>query len=96
MRLLFILIPTDCLDACDECFKKANITAYTEIPSVIGSGESGRKLGTRAFPGTTSLLLVAVPASDADHVVETMKEFCKGRACEEETRVFAVPAEQLI
>lgn len=96
MKLLFILIPTDCLDACDECFKKANINAYTEIPSVIGSGESGRKLGTRAFPGTTSLVLVAVPATEVDHVISTMKAFCKGRACEKETRVFAVPADQLI
>ena len=96
MKLLFILIPSDCLEACEKCFESAHVHAYTEVPNVMGAGKSGRKLGTRAFPGTTSLVMLAIPEGEVEKVLATMKEFCKGRACEKETRIFAVPADQLV
>ena len=93
MKMLMVLVPSDCLADVQEVIDKHEIHAYTEIPNVLGAGKSGRKLGTRAFPGTTSMLLAVVGAAEADRLVAAVREYSERSQCCDEIRMFAVPAE---
>lgn len=96
MKLLMIFVPSDCLDKCQAVLEREGVHAYTEIPRVLGSGSSGLKMGTRAFPGTSSLILVALEDAAAKGLVDAMERDCEAGASREETRVFAVPVERLL
>lgn len=96
MKLLFVFIPSDCLERCQSTLTSAGVHAYTEIPGVLGAGESGVKLGTRAFPGTTTLILIVLEGAKADALVSAMRTDCESGGDADETRVFAVPAERLL
>lgn len=91
-----VLVPSDCLTDVQDVIDKHEIHAYTEIPNVLGSGKTGRKLGTRAFPGTTSMLLAIVDAGEADRLVKAVREYAERAQCCEEIRVFAMPAEPVL
>ncbi len=96
MKLMMVLVPSDCLSEVQKVIEKHEIHAYTEIPNVLGAGVSGRKMGTRAFPGTTSMILTILPAGDVDSLVTAVKEFSCDTPCQDEIRIFSVPAEKVL
>ena len=96
MKLIMVLVPSECLEGVQEVIERHEIHAYTEIPRVLGAGGSGRKLGTRAFPGTSSMFLVIVKAEEAHKVIDAVREYACESACSEGIRAFAVPAEMVI
>jgi hypothetical protein len=96
MKMLMVLVPSDCLADVQEVLDRHEIHAYTEFPNVLGSGKSGRKLGTRAFPGTSSLLLAVVPEIEANRLIAAVRGYAEVAACREEIRMFTVPAEAVI
>ena len=96
MKMLMVLVPSDCLADVQEVMDRHEIHAYTEFPNVLGSGKSGRKLGTRAFPGTTSMLLAVLPKEEAERLIAAVREYADGANCCEEIRIFATTAEAVM
>jgi len=47
-------------------------SGYTEFPNVHGAGATGRREGTRAWPGESSLFVTVVPQNQADDLVATL------------------------
>jgi hypothetical protein len=95
MRLMMVLAPSDCLSDVQNLLDDYEIHAYTEIPSVLGAGESGRKMGTRAFPGTTSMILAIVGEDEGERLVAAVRGYGEERRCCHELRIFALPAERV-
>jgi hypothetical protein len=95
MKLMMVLVPSDCLAEMQAVIERHEIHAYTEIPNVLGAGLSGRKLGTRAYPGTTSMILTILPAEQVEALVAAVKEFACDTPCKDEIRIFAMPAERV-
>ena len=95
MRLMMVLSPTDCLPDVQKVLDEHEIHAYTEIPNVLGAGESGRKMGTRAFPGTTSMILAILSKEESDRLVAAVRGYAEDCNCCHEVRIFALPAEQV-
>jgi hypothetical protein len=46
---------------------------YTEIPGVHGSGRTGPRLGSRAFPETSSILFAVVESEAVEGLVEGVR-----------------------
>jgi len=95
MRLMMVLTPSDCLSDVQTLLDEYDIHAYTEIPNVLGTGESGRKMGTRAFPGTTSMILAIVSKEEGERLVAAVKGYGEECNCCHELRIFALPAERV-
>jgi len=95
MRMMMVLTPSDCLADVQKVLDGHEIQAYTEIPNVLGAGESGRKMGTRAFPGTTSMLLTIVSKEEGDRLLAAIREYAEKCKCCNEVRIFALPAERV-
>ena len=96
MKLLMILAPTECLEEIEALVRERDIHAYTEFRALHGEGETGGRLGNRAFPGTSSLLMTVLPADQVDGLTAQLAEFAaKPENCNH-VRVFAMPAEKLL
>ena len=95
MKMLLILVSTECLPEVQRLIEEHDVHAYTEIPNILGSGRSGRHMGTRAFPGTSSLLLTILPSPEALRLTKSLADQCEARGGHE-IRVFALEAQSMV
>ena len=72
MKLIMIVVDADRGEEVEAILHNARVAGYTELPTVLGKGETGRKQGTRAFPGSSTMYLVAVPAPQANVIVSEL------------------------
>jgi hypothetical protein len=96
MKLLLIMAPTECLEDIQTIVRGHDVHAYTEFPNLLGEGESGGRLGTRAFPGTSSLLMTVLDIAQAQALSDALADFAAQPQNCSRIRVFALPAERLL
>ncbi|HEY5627782.1 MAG TPA: PG0541 family transporter-associated protein [Nitrospira sp.] len=68
MKMMVFIFRESLTEDIHEFLKNQNVSAFSEILSVQGTGESGRALGTLNWPGHNSLILTAVPADEANRI----------------------------
>jgi len=96
MKLAVVTVDKERKGDVVEVFERAGVTGYSLIPSVLGSGQTGKHLGTRAFPGDNAMVLALVPAAQLEAVQDGL------RALHEELRpgqglmAFRMEAEPLL
>ncbi len=66
---------------------------YTELRDVHGAGPTGRILGTRAWPGSATILLSVVPAVRIDALVEALRAYKAALLDGEHLHVAVLPVE---
>lgn len=66
---------------------------FTEVDDVRGAGRGGRVEGTRAWPGTASLFLTAVPSEQADAVTQALRSCAAECEPGERLHVATLPVE---
>ena len=71
-------------------------TGYTEFRDGHGAGATGRREGTRAWPGESSLFLSVVPAPQADALVATLGVEARRLPSGEHLHVAVLPLETFI
>ncbi len=96
MKLLLIMCPESLAPELREIIDRHEVQGYTEIPEVRGSGETGKRLGTRAFPGVGSLFFTAVDEAKAQELLEAVRGFCEQCDMGESVRVFSLDAHEVI
>jgi len=69
MKLLIIFCTAPGAEPLLELLERAGVHGYTLIPAVLGAGATGVHLGTRAHPGTSSMVLVAVDELTANKLL---------------------------
>ena len=60
MKLLMIMVDSNHQEEVEKLLEDHEIPGFTELPNVLGKGVSGRKFGSRAFPGSNTLYFAAV------------------------------------
>lgn len=58
-----------------EVLRACEVSAFTRVPEVWGSGQAGVALHTFARPGFNAMVLAALPDADVDHVVDALRRF---------------------
>ena len=76
MKMLMIVVDTQCREELEVLFKRVGVSGYTEIPEVHGVGESGIRMGSSAHPETSSLFLTVVAADKVAELKEAMASYC--------------------
>ncbi len=81
--------------------RASHIDSYTDIAEVLGAGTTGPALHTFARPGYNSLILAALPESDADRLVRALRTFRDAAEARQHgapvpLHVFVLPCEQVI
>jgi hypothetical protein len=76
MRLLMIIVESRYKEKVAAALLEKKIAGYTEIPTVYGMGETGLRLGSRAFPQSSSILFTVVEEEDIEPLLAAIDEFC--------------------
>lgn len=69
---------------------------YSEFPSVMGKGTTGRKRGTRTFPGTSTLFVAARNAGDCRALGEELAALRQRRAADEGLKAYCLDTQEII
>lgn len=56
-----------------ELFDRHHAGGWTELPPAHGAGSTGRREGTRAWPGDARLYLSVLPAGQADELIAALR-----------------------
>jgi len=76
MKLLMLIVPSEQRDQIESALASRDVLGYTEIAGVFGRGQTGLRLGSRAFPDTSSLILTLVEEDRIDPLLAALTESC--------------------
>lgn len=93
MRLMMIVVDAELREEVEILLRKAGAHGYTEIGSAVGWGASGLRLGSGAFPATSSVLFSALDAAAEARVRIALAGFEQGD--EHRVRAYAWPVEEV-
>jgi hypothetical protein len=77
MKMLMIIVDSGCREELEVLFQKVGVSGYTEVPGVHGVGDTGIRMGSNAFPKTSSLFLTIVAPEKVAELREAMGSYCK-------------------
>jgi uncharacterized protein YaaQ len=76
MQMLMIVVESTHKERVEAALTGNHVLGYTEIPTVYGMGRSGMRLGSRAFPESSSILFSVVEDGKADELLATLDQSC--------------------
>ena len=94
MKLLMMIVDESKKEELEVLLARAGVQGYTELPSVVGVGTSGRRLGSGAFPKTSAIVFSIVSPEAAAELVRHLREYCA--ECGEKLRMVAWDVEELL
>jgi hypothetical protein len=70
MKLVMMIADTAYSADVEQMLEECEVPGFTEIPNVLGKGSTGRKFGSRAFPGSSTMYLAALE----EHCLEPLRD----------------------
>lgn len=77
MKLLMIIVPTECREELEVLLHHNRVAAYSEIPDAHGVGESGVRMGSRAHPKTSSIFFTVLEEDQVAPLKQTICSYCE-------------------
>ena len=96
MKLLVVVLDRDRVGDVTALLDGAGVTGYSLLPTVLGRGETGAHLGTRAFPGENAMVLALVDPAQAGSVTGALREMRHGFLSGQGLMAFALDAIPLV
>jgi hypothetical protein len=72
-KLLLILCSSGETGEIRKLLQAHEVEGFTEISGVLGAGVTGLHLGTRAFPGSASMIFSATSAEKCDELIPELR-----------------------
>jgi nitrogen regulatory protein PII len=83
-----------------EMIERLRIPGFTEVHRVFGTGESGKRFGTHAFPGQDTMILTVLPEAQVEPLLDEVVRFKQGLADRAKRsggiKAFVLPVEQMV
>jgi hypothetical protein len=76
MQLLMIIVESTHKEKVEAALTENRVLGYTEIPTVYGKGRSGLRLGSRAFPQSSSIIFTVVERAKVDGLLAAIDGSC--------------------
>ena len=96
MRLLMILVDSNHQEDVERILDAHEVPGYTEVPNVLGKGVSGRKFGSRAFPGSNTLYFTAVDGNICQTLCAELKALDERSGPDEGLSAFMLDADKVV
>lgn len=93
MKLLVTVVPREARDDAEAALEAAGARGFTEISTVYGEGTTGPRFGSRAAPGVSDLIFLAVEESRIGPVREALAAV--GARHGRRLHAFLLPAEEI-
>jgi hypothetical protein len=76
LQMLMIVVESTHKEKVETALTDRRVLGYTEIPTVYGSGRTGMRLGSRAFPETSSIIFTVVEQGKVDELLAAIDSSC--------------------
>lgn len=96
MKLLMILVDSHHRKDVEEILDRHGVPGFSELPNVLGKGQTGRKLGSRAFPGSSTLYFTVVDRGLCEPLCGELRALSEKAGKEEGLFAFTMEAEKVI
>jgi hypothetical protein len=96
MKLMLIFVDADRAADVERLLDASDVPGYSEFPGVLGKGATGRKFGSRAFPGSSTLYFVALREGTRAGLSERLEALRTERGPEEGLRVYVLEAMEVL
>ena len=94
MKLLMIIVDTECREEVEVLFQRNGVTGYSEIPNAHGIGATGVRMGSRAHPKTSSIFFTVVEPEKVQPLKKALCAYCD--ACERNMRMIQWGVEEVV
>ena len=94
MKLLMIIIDSSLKEELEVLLQRNAVLGYTEIPQVHGVGETGIRMGSGAFPKTSSVFFSVLPADQVGKLKADIESYCE--ACLKKMKMIVWSVEEII
>jgi len=91
MKMLMIIIDESKREELEVFLNRSGVHGYTELSHAAGMGESGPRLGSRAFPRTSAVVFSVLDEPALERLTTSIDEFCA--TCGEKLKMVAWDAE---
>jgi len=101
MKMLLIIFRESLAEQVHALMKQYDVTAFTELHNVSGTGETGPTIQFSLATGSNRMILAAIPESAAYRLIEGFTQFCGEHIRQQPEdlvplHVFALPCEQVV
>ena len=93
MKMLMIIVDQSKREELEIFLNRSGVVGYTEISQAAGLGSSGPRLGSSAFPKTSSVVFSMLDDEALQRLMGGVDEFCS--TCGEQLRIVSWDVEAL-
>jgi hypothetical protein len=95
-RMMIIFVDASHADDVRGILEGCDPLGYSELQGVLGKGATGKKLGSRAFPGSSTIFMAAMSDTCAADLTTRLEALRTARGAEEGLKLFSLLAEEVI
>jgi hypothetical protein len=96
MKMLMVLVDADHAGEVERLLDQNGVPGYTLIANARGKGRTGRKLGNRAFPGSSMLYWVALPEGECRGLCDELRQLRDSTGPEEGLKAYVFETTEVI
>lgn len=76
MEMLMLIVDSTVREELEIFLTREGVHGYTEIPEAHGLGLTGPRMGSAAYPATSSVILTMIEPLLLDRLTVRLKEYC--------------------
>jgi nitrogen regulatory protein PII len=100
MHMVMLVFRSSLKERVHELLRHCHVHAFTEVNETVGYGQTGPAEGLSFYPGTNSVIFVALAEAARDRVAGAVKGWCEEHAQhpgweKPSIRVFSWPCSQI-
>ena len=95
MKMVLMIVDAGQAEDVKDMLRSCDVPGYSEIPNVLGMGTTGQKLGSRAFPGSSTLFMVGLEQHCVDMLTEKLAALREENGSSERLKAFSFDIQEL-
>ncbi len=96
MKMIMIICPDARREEIRGVIEKHNVHSYSELRDVTGEGATGKHMGTRVWPGKSTLIFTVLPDEKKDELMTALQACARELFPGEGLRAFVLPVEETL
>jgi nitrogen regulatory protein PII len=76
MQMLMMIVESHHREKIESALTEHRVLGYTEIPTVYGTGSTGPRLGSRAFPEQSSIIFTVIDEAKVQELLDAIDSSC--------------------
>lgn len=76
MQMLMMIVESEHREKIESALSEHRVLGYTEIPTVYGTGKTGPRLGSRAFPEQSSIIFTVIEEAKVQELLDAIDSSC--------------------